>query len=114
MSGQSRYRTLWEHYYQEAQGIIFVIDSTDLFRMKVVSDELQMLLNHADTHKKPVLFYANKCDLPNAASQADVFQALGLDKVSGRAIQIQQSNAISGEGVPDGLEWLSEHTKSRD
>ena len=25
MSGQGRYRTLWEHYYKDCHGIIFVI-----------------------------------------------------------------------------------------
>lgn len=29
MSGQSRYRELWAHYFKEVQAIIFVIDSTD-------------------------------------------------------------------------------------
>jgi ADP-ribosylation factor-like protein 6 len=29
MSGQSRYRELWSHYYREVQAIIFVLDSTD-------------------------------------------------------------------------------------
>eukprot|EP00658_Telonema_sp_P-2_P054640 TRINITY_DN43471_c0_g2_i1.p1 TRINITY_DN43471_c0_g2~~TRINITY_DN43471_c0_g2_i1.p1 ORF type:complete len:175 (-),score=35.62 TRINITY_DN43471_c0_g2_i1:308-832(-) len=107
MSGQSRYRSLWEHYYEEAQGIIFVVDSTDLFRMKVVSDELGLLLAHAGTHRKPVLFYANKADLPSAASTEDVFVALGLDKIAGRSIQIQQSVATTGDGIAQGLEWLS-------
>merc|ERR1712195_433111 len=88
MSGQSRYRTLWEHYYQEAQGIIFVVDSTDQFKM-------------------PVLFFANKKDMAAAASQQDIFQALNLAAVSGRAIQIQPSNALNGDGISAGLEWLS-------
>lgn len=46
MSGQGRYRNLWEHYYRDAQGIIFVIDSTDKFRMVVAKDELDHLLSH--------------------------------------------------------------------
>merc|ERR1712159_413633 len=107
MSGQSRYRTLWEHYYEDASGIIFVIDSSDDFRMKVVSDEIGLMLSHAGTHKKPVLFFSNKSDLPTSLSQAEVFQALELGKVSGRAIQIQASNALSGDGIQEGLEWLS-------
>lgn len=35
MSGQSRYRTLWEHHYTTAQAIIFVLDSSDRIRMCV-------------------------------------------------------------------------------
>jgi GTPase SAR1 family protein len=32
MSGQGRYRNLWEHYYKECQGIVFVVDSSDKVR----------------------------------------------------------------------------------
>jgi ADP-ribosylation factor-like protein 6 len=35
MSGQSRYRNLWEVYYSDVQAIIFVLDSTDRLRMCV-------------------------------------------------------------------------------
>lgn len=46
MSGQGKYRNLWEHYYEEAQGIVFVIDSADTVRLCVVEDELKTLLSH--------------------------------------------------------------------
>lgn len=55
MSGQGRYRNLWEHYYQDAQAIIFVIDSADSVRMCVVEDELKALLAHkGDTRQSRV------------------------------------------------------------
>eukprot|EP00965_Chrysotila_dentata_P238515 6202556-Pleurochrysis_carterae.AAC.3 len=46
MSGQGRYRNLWEHYYKEVAGIIFCIDSTDKIRMCVAKDELESLLSN--------------------------------------------------------------------
>lgn len=33
MSGAGRYRVLWEHYYREAQAVIFVLDSADKLRL---------------------------------------------------------------------------------
>jgi ADP-ribosylation factor-like protein 6 len=33
MSGAGRYRVLWEQYYQEADAVIFVIDSADKLRL---------------------------------------------------------------------------------
>jgi len=50
MSGQGRYRNLWEHYYKEVGGIIFCIDSTDKLRMCVAKDELESLLAHAGAY----------------------------------------------------------------
>merc|ERR1711934_1350140 len=33
MSGQSRYRNLWSHYYDAVLGIVFVVDLADSNRM---------------------------------------------------------------------------------
>lgn len=44
MSGQGRYRNLWEHYYSNVEAIIFVVDSTDALRLVVARDELDMML----------------------------------------------------------------------
>jgi ADP-ribosylation factor-like protein 6 len=62
MSGQGRYRSLWEHYYADVQAIIFVIDSTDRLRMCVAKEELEQLLEHEliKSSNAPILFYANK------------------------------------------------------
>ena len=35
MSGQSKYRSLWENYYPDVQAVIFVLDSTDKIRLCV-------------------------------------------------------------------------------
>jgi ADP-ribosylation factor-like protein 6 len=42
MSGQGRYRNLWEHYYNDCEGIIYVVDSADRLRLAVAKDELEM------------------------------------------------------------------------
>ena len=53
MSGQGRYRNLWEHYYKEVGGIIFVIDATDQIRMCVAKDELDALLGAPGAARGP-------------------------------------------------------------
>eukprot|EP00761_Pharyngomonas_kirbyi_P009004 gb/GECH01009019.1/.p1 GENE.gb/GECH01009019.1/~~gb/GECH01009019.1/.p1 ORF type:complete len:181 (+),score=27.82 gb/GECH01009019.1/:1-543(+) len=69
MSGQGKYRTLWEYYYSETEGVIFVIDSSDTDRLPVVKDELHKLLNHKDFQQDiPLLFFLNKIDLPDSES----------------------------------------------
>ena len=50
MSGQGRYRNLWEHYYDDTQAIIFVVDTSDKIRLCVAKDELDNLLGHASMH----------------------------------------------------------------
>lgn len=73
MSGQSKYRPLWERYYNDCHGVIFVIDSSDTMRMAVACNELQLMIQHPEMVKNrsttlgvPILILANKSDLDSA------------------------------------------------
>ncbi|XP_051993401.1 ADP-ribosylation factor-like protein 6 isoform X2 [Xyrauchen texanus] len=108
MSGQGRYRNLWEHYYKEGQAIIFVIDSGDKLRMVVAKEELDTLLNHPDIkHRRiPILFFANKMDLRDALSAVKVSQLLSLENIKDKPWHICASDAVKGEGLQEGVDWL--------
>ena len=82
MSGQGRYRNLWEHYYKDVGGIIFCIDSTDALRMCVAKDELEQMLQHQDLRSVPLLFFANKMDLPTAKQPVECVSLLELDRIT--------------------------------
>lgn len=108
MSGAGAYRSLWETYYRDVDAIVFVVDASDRLRMCVARDELDTLLAHADIAKaKPaMLFFANKMDLPGALEPAEASVQLGLPALTDRAWQIAASNALTGEGVEEGISWL--------
>ena len=109
MSGQGRYRNLWEHYYRDVGGIIFVIDSTDKIRMCVAKDELETMLAHEHLNATcPILFFANKMDRPQSVSPVDCVQTLELDKIQEKPWHIAASNALSGEGLEEGIAWLGQ------
>nr|XP_020464729.1 ADP-ribosylation factor-like protein 6 isoform X2 [Monopterus albus] len=114
MSGQGRYRNLWEHYYKEGQAIIFVIDSADKLRMVVAKEELDTLLNHPDIkHRRiPILFFANKMDVRDALSSVKVSQLLCLDNIKDKPWHICATNALKGEGLPEGVDWLQDQIKT--
>ncbi|KAB7507565.1 ADP-ribosylation factor-like protein 6 [Armadillidium nasatum] len=82
MSGQGRYRNLWEAYYADCQGIIFVVDSSDKLRLVVAKDELDQLLHNPQIKNRriPMLFFANKMDVREACSSVKVSSALGSRK----------------------------------
>lgn len=54
-----------------------------------------------------VLVFANKQDLPNAMSVAEVTDKLGLHSLRSRKWYIQSTCATSGDGLYEGLDWLS-------
>ncbi|TWW67932.1 ADP-ribosylation factor-like protein 6 [Takifugu flavidus] len=113
MSGQGRYRNLWEHYYKEGQAIIFVIDSADKLRMVVAKEELDTLLNHPDIkHRRiPILFFANKMDVRDALSSVKVSQLLCLENIKDKPWHICATDALKGEGLQEGVDWLQGRIK---
>lgn len=43
-------RPLWRHYFQNTQGLIFVVDSNDRDRIGEARDELHRMLNEVGMH----------------------------------------------------------------
>lgn len=181
MSGQGKYRSLWEHYYADVEAIIFVLDSTDRLRMCVAKEELDQLLSHEEIKrtKAPIVFFANKVyqqrlrffffehDLWSAAgasqyvwrnfnspipilvfsegrSRVDGSRGMhrgarigshsrqsveylvsntqicmfiwfwqGFDIICMTCLWNRPSNALSGEGVNEGVEWLCNNIGNR-
>jgi small GTP-binding protein len=109
VGGQDKIRPLWRHYYQNTHGVIFVVDSNDRERISEASEELQKMLREDELREAAVLVLANKQDLPNAMSVAEVTDKLGLHSMRNRKWYIQATCATSGDGLYEGLDWLA-HT----
>jgi len=107
VGGQDKIRPLWRHYYQNTQGLIFVIDSNDRDRIGEAKDELMKMLNEDEMKDAILLVYANKQDLPNAMSAAEITEKLGLSQLRNRQWYIQCTCATTGDGLYEGLEWLT-------
>jgi len=60
VGGQDKIRPLWRHYFQNTQGIIFVVDSNDRDRIGEARDELQRMLNEDELREALLLVFANK------------------------------------------------------
>lgn len=69
VGGQDKIRPLWRHYFQNTQGIIFVVDSNDRDRVVEAREELQRMLNEDELRDALLLVFANKQDLPVSTLQ---------------------------------------------
>ncbi|EQC28825.1 ADP-ribosylation factor [Saprolegnia diclina VS20] len=105
IGGQDRIRSLWRHYYQNTSAIVFVVDANDVNRMDEARHELHALLSSDELQNAVVLVYANKQDLPQAMSAANITEALGLRSMQ-RPWFVQACCATSGDGLHEGLHWL--------
>eukprot|EP01062_Namystynia_karyoxenos_P021387 TRINITY_DN1813_c0_g1_i1.p1 TRINITY_DN1813_c0_g1~~TRINITY_DN1813_c0_g1_i1.p1 ORF type:complete len:209 (+),score=74.82 TRINITY_DN1813_c0_g1_i1:81-629(+) len=113
IGGQDKLRRLWRYYYQNANAVVFVVDSADRDRIAQARDELQKLLAEEELRTAPVLIFANKQDLPRAMSTAEVTDQLKLRSAGDRDWYVQGSCAATGEGLYEGLDWLAAACKKR-
>merc|ERR1712186_239966 len=107
VGGQDKIRKLWRHYYMGTQGLIFVIDSSDRDRIQDACEELMKMLKEDEMRDAVLLVFANKQDLPNAMPAAEVTENLGLHSLRNRQWFIQSACATTGDGLYEGLDWLS-------
>ncbi|KAK6942404.1 Small GTPase superfamily, ARF/SAR type [Dillenia turbinata] len=102
----------WRCYFPNTQAIIYVVDSSDTDRLVIAKDEFHAILEEEELKGAVVLIFANKQDLPGALDDAAVAEALELHKIKNRQWAIFKTSAIKGEGLFEGLDWLSNTLKS--
>lgn len=116
VGGQEGIRTLWTHYFQNSSAIIFIVDSADPDRFSEARDELQRLGKEKTLKTVPLLVFANKCDMPQSVNPLEVVEKLELEKFSDtmadksfrRSWKLFKSSCMTGEGLYEGLNWLSQ------
>merc|ERR1712003_540171 len=107
IGGREKIRALWRYYYQNTQGLIFVIDSNDRDRIEDAHQELAQMLNEDEMRDAVLLVLANKQDLPNSMTASEITEKLGLHNMRHRQWFIQSTCATSGDGLYEGLDWMS-------
>merc|ERR1712070_1026669 len=113
IGGQDKIRKLWRYYYQNTQGLIFVVDSNDRDRIEDAREELMKMLSEDEMRDAVLLVLANKQDLPNSMTAAEVTEKLGLQSVRTRQWFIQSTCATTGDGLYEGLDWMSRTLMAR-
>jgi len=107
VGGQDKIRVLWKHYYQNTDGLIFVVDSNDKDRVDDASEELKKMIAEEELKDCCLLVMANKQDLNGAMSPNDVTEKLGLSSLKNRQWLVQGTSATTGQGLKEGLDWMA-------
>lgn len=111
IGGQESLRSAWSTYYTNAEFVILVVDSTDRERLSITKEELYQMLHCEDLKKAAVLIFANKQDIKGAMSSAEISQQLNLTSIKDHGWHIQACCALTGEGLYQGLEWITSHIR---
>lgn len=89
-----------------------MVDSNDRERIGEAREELARMLAEDELRDAVLLVFANKQDLPNAMNAAEITDKLGLHTLRNRNWYIQATCATNGEGLYEGLDWLSQQLKN--
>ncbi len=69
VAGKESLRSLWRHYYDGTDAIVWVVDSHDQARIEESVTQLKRCLDEPDLKDPVILILANKQDLPGAQSK---------------------------------------------
>mmetsp|Transcript_45343 Transcript_45343/g.117369 ORF Transcript_45343/g.117369 Transcript_45343/m.117369 type:complete len:112 (+) Transcript_45343:190-525(+) len=104
---------MWDRYYSECDGVVFVVDSAESSRFDEAKKEIQQAAGHTQLHEVPLLVLANKQDLTEALPAETVEGAvIDMGVKSGRKFLVQGVSALKGTGVKMGLEWLVQQIRA--
>jgi ADP-ribosylation factor-like protein 3 len=113
IGGQKKIREYWVNYYNNVDGLIFVIDSSDEERIKECKETFMFLLNEAPLENVPVLVLANKQDLDFSLKPDEIIDAMDLNSIGNRYWSIYPCSALKGDGIKEGLQDLMEIINSK-
>ncbi|CAB3409173.1 unnamed protein product [Caenorhabditis bovis] len=105
-----------DHYYayfnpfkrRICDALIFVVCSWEEVRFNEARQALHCALHDFELTEVPILVFANKQDLPGSKSAEQIAKALDLTSIKSHRWFIVGTNAITSEGVYEGLTWLKE------
>ncbi|XP_022876360.1 ADP-ribosylation factor-like protein 2 isoform X1 [Olea europaea var. sylvestris] len=114
VGGQKTIRSYWRNYFEQTDGLVWVVDSSDLRRLDDCKHELDNLLKEERLSGASLLIFANKQDIQGALSPEEIAKVLHLDAMDKtRHWRIVGCSAYTGEGLLEGFDWLVQDIASR-
>ena len=106
VGGQLGLRQLWSNYFEEVDGVVFVLDSSDEARFAESSAALESAISNPALAHKPLLVFANKRDKTGACDVERISTVLALDKITDRPLKTLTCSARNNEGMEEGIKWV--------
>ncbi|XP_060623588.2 ADP-ribosylation factor-like protein 14 [Anolis sagrei] len=113
VGGQHKMRTVWEHYLENADCLVYVVDSANKQRLEESKKELAIILKNDKIKNVPVVVLANKQDLRGALGAEEITKTLNMKKhCADRNWYVQPCCAITGDGLSEAFQKVTSFAKS--
>ncbi|KAK7279177.1 hypothetical protein RJT34_24223 [Clitoria ternatea] len=114
VGGQKTIRSYWRNYFEQTDGLVWVVDSSDLRRLDDCKMELDNLLKEERLSGSSLLILANKQDIKGALTPEEIAKVLNLEAMDkSRHWNIVGCSAYTGQGLLEGFDWLVQDIASR-
>lgn len=139
VGGQRSLRPYWRNYFERTDGVVWVVDSSDLARLRDAAAELRGLLKEERLAGATLLVLANKQDVAGALGLEEISRALGLVADEGgeggddaataaaaataaetasaigkrRHWRVAACSARTGAGLEEAFDWIVDDIASR-
>jgi small GTP-binding protein len=109
LGGQIQFRrALWVMYTKNSEGLVFVVDVSNPKRYPEARQSIQRMLSLSHLEGIPLAIFANKVDLVDEVDEQDLPNILGISKKTGRDLNVFKTSAKTGEGIIEGIYWLTD------
>ncbi|XP_029473234.1 ADP-ribosylation factor-like protein 14 [Rhinatrema bivittatum] len=113
VGGQQKMRTLWCYYFENTDGLVYVVDSMDKKHLEDSKKEFELIIKNELIKNVPVVVLANKQDLPGALNAEEITRKLNMRRhCSDRDWFVQPCCALTGQGLAEGLGKVAEFAKN--
>ena len=117
MGGHEAARRLWQNYFANVDGIVYIVDAADPTRFSESRRELTNLLANDALQTVPFMVLGNKIDRDGAVSRDILKQELGLHNLTTgadgnvpdgiRPLELFMCSVVRRSGYIDGFKWLN-------
>ncbi len=106
LGGQQDFRSMWGSINEQSDALIFVVDSTDTFRMEEAKTIFYKILKTQIREDVPVLLLLNKVDLPGRLAREEFIKQFDLANPNlSMKWACFETSAKEGIGIYDAFHW---------
>ncbi|KAG9494136.1 ADP-ribosylation factor-like protein 14 [Eleutherodactylus coqui] len=112
VGGQEKLRSFWCYYFENTDGLVYVVDSTNKQTLDESRRQFQFILQNELVKNVPVVILANKQDLPGALNADEITRKFNMKKYCcDRDWYVQPCCAITGQGLAEAFNKVTEFMK---
>ena len=109
VGGGERIRGIWNSYYAEVYGVIYVIDATDVRRLPETIEIFKSMCKDEYLLKKPILILANKQDTNGALNSEQITTKLSATSENTLITECSAIHQSLDKNIKNGVAWILQY-----